>query len=236
MNITAEELKGMLDVTLLRANTTPTEVDALALAIRNEGFGQMGVNSAHIKRAVAALKGSGAKVVAPVGFPLGAVRTEVKVCETEHAMADGAVEIDMVLNVGAVVDGDLKSAEDDVRAVVKAAGGGLVKVIIETPFLTDRQKVDASRLVQAAGAAFVKTCTGFSPDPSALYEDVRLIRQTVGPNMGVKASGRVGNYFRFVAMVEAGANRMGVNLEQAREIVRGWEAEHPRSAHLTQHA
>jgi deoxyribose-phosphate aldolase len=157
------------------------------------------------------------------------VKTEIKVFEAEHALADGAAEIDMVLNIGVFLDGDFKSAEGDVRAVVKAASGALVKVIIETPFLTDRQKADASRVAQAAGAAFIKTCTGFSPDPSALYEDVRLIRRTVGPNMGVKASGRIGNYFRFAAMVEAGANRMGINLGQAREILRGWEAERSRS-------
>jgi deoxyribose-phosphate aldolase len=229
MNITAEEIKAMLDVALLPPTTTPTEVEAVALVVRNEGYGQMCVNTAHIQRAVAALKGSRAKVVAPVGFPLGAVKTEIKVFEAEHALADGAAEIDMVLNIGVFLDGDFKSAEGDVRAVVKAAGGALVKVIIETPFLTDRQKADASRVAQAAGAAFIKTCTGFSPDPSVLYEDVRLIRRTVGPNMGVKASGRIGNYFRFAAMVEAGANRMGINLGQAREILRGWEAEHPRS-------
>jgi len=221
MSITAEEIKGMLDVALLPPTTTPTEVEALALVVRSEGFGQMCVNTAHIQRAVAALKGSRAKVVAPVGFPLGAVKTEIKVFETEHALADGAVEIDMVLNLGAFLGGDFKSAEADVRAVVKGAGGALVKVIIETPFLTDKQKADASRLAQAAGAAFIKTCTGFSPDPSALYEDVRLIRQTVGPSMGVKASGRVGSYFRFAAMLEAGANRIGLSLEQAREILRG---------------
>jgi len=229
MNITAEEIKGMLDVALLPPTTTPTAVEALALVVRNEGFGQMCVNTAHIQRAVAALKGSRAKVVAPVGFPLGAVKTEIKVLETEQAIADGAAEIDMVLNLGVFLDGDFKSAEGDVRAVVSAARGAPVKVIIETPFLTDRQKADASRVAQAAGAAFVKTCTGFSPDPSALYEDIRLIRRTVGPNMGVKASGRIGNYFRFAAMLEAGANRVGLNLEQAREILHGWEAEHPRS-------
>ena len=106
----------------------------------------------------------------------------------------------------------------------RGAAGRPVKVIIETPFLTAEQKTDASRLVQAAGAAFVKTCTGFSPDPVALYEDIRLIRQTVGPEMGIKASGRVGNYFRFMTMLEAGATRVGLVLEQAREILRGWEA------------
>ena len=129
----------------------------------------------------------------------------------------------MVLNLGAFLGGDYQTAEEDVRAVVRAAAGQSVKVIIETPYLNQGQKVEATRLAQNAGAAFVKTCTGFSPDPAALYEDVRLIRQTVGPEMGVKASGRVGNYFRFLAMLEAGANRVGVNLEQAREIVRGWE-------------
>ncbi|MGC1461177.1 MAG: deoxyribose-phosphate aldolase [Terracidiphilus sp.] len=229
LNITAEEIKEMLDVAFLAPTTTPTEVEAMALVVRNEGYGQMCVNTAHIQRAAAALKGSRVKLVAPVGFPLGAVRTEIKVFEAEHALADGAAEIDMVLNIGALIDGDFKSAENDVRAVVKAADGAIVKVIIETPFLTDRQKADAAHLVQAAGASFVKTCTGFSPDPSALYEDIRLIRQTVGPNMGVKASGRIGNYFRYAAMLEAGANRIGLNLQQSREILRGWSAEHPRS-------
>jgi len=99
-------------------------------------------------------------------------------------------------------------------------------VIIEAPFLTADQKADAARLVQDAGAAFVKTCTGFSPDPVALYEDIRLIRQTVGPGMGIKASGRVGTYFRFVTMLEAGATRVGLVLEQAHEILRDWEAAH----------
>jgi deoxyribose-phosphate aldolase len=229
MNITAEEINAMLDVAMLSPTTTPTEVEALAQIVRNEGYGQICVNTTHIKRAVAALKGTRVKVVAPIGFPLGAVKTEVKVFETEQAMADGALEVDMVLNIGALLDGDLKAAESDVHAVVKAAGGAVVKVIIETPFLTERQKVDASRLIQSAGAMFVKTCTGFSPDPSALYEDIRLIRRTVGPNMGVKASGRVGNYFRFAAMVEAGANRIGLNLQQTREILSGWKAEQTRS-------
>jgi deoxyribose-phosphate aldolase len=98
-------------------------------------------------------------------------------------------------------------------------------VIIETPYLSAAQIVDASLLAQDAGAAFVKTCSGTSPDPLALFEDVRLIRQTVGPNMGIKASGRVGNYFRFTTMLEAGASRVGLILPQAREILRGWELE-----------
>ena len=225
MDITREELKKMLDVALLRPTATAAEIEALAHVVRDEGFGQICVNTLHVARAAAILRGSPAKVVACVGFPLGAVRTEVKVYEAKQAVADGAGEIDMVLNLGAFLGGDLQYAEEDVRAVVRATGAP-VKVIIETPFLSDVQKVEASRLVQAAGAAFVKTCTGFSPDPLALYEDVRLIRQTVGPQMGVKASGRVGNYFRFLAMVEAGANRVGLVLEQAREILNGWDVAH----------
>jgi len=102
----------------------------------------------------------------------------------------------------------------------------VVKVIIETAYLSTDQKVDAAKIVQEAGAAFVKTCTGFSADAVALYEDVRLLRQTVGPKMGVKASGRIRNYLRFISMVEAGANRIGLGWQQAQEIVKGWHEAH----------
>jgi deoxyribose-phosphate aldolase len=224
MEISQDQIKQMLDVALLQPTATPAQVEALAHVVRDEGFGQICVNTWHVARAVAILKGSPAKVVACVSFPMGAMKTGLKVCETEEAVADGADEIDMVLNLGAFLGGDLRYAQDDVAAVVAAAAGPPVKVIIETPFLTAEQKAGASRLVQAAGASFVKTCTGFSPDPIALYEDIRLIRQTVGPEMGIKASGRVGNYFRFMTMLEAGATRVGLVLEQAREILRGWEA------------
>lgn len=236
MDITRDEIKKMLDVALLQPIATPAQIEALAHIVRDEGFGQICVNSWHVARAAAIVKGPSAgvganppwspKIVACVSFPLGVARTEIKVCETEQAVADGADEIDMVLNLGAFLGEERRYAEDDVRAVVAAAGGRPVKVIIETPFLNADQKVDAARLVQRAGAAFVKTCTGFSPDPIALYEDIRLIRQTVGPGMGIKASGRVGNYFRFMTMLEAGANRVGLVLDQAREILKGWDAAH----------
>jgi len=224
MEITPGTIKQMLDVALLRPTATATEIEALAETVRTEGFGQICVNTNHVQRAAAALKGSSAKVVACVSFPMGAVKTATKVFETQNAIIDGAHEIDMVLNLGAFLGGELALAESDIRSVVTAASGAPVKVIIETPFLTDQQKAGAARLVQAAGASFVKTCTGFSPDPLALFEDVRLIRSVVGPNMGIKASGRVGNYFRFAAMLEAGANRIGLVLEQAQEILRGWKA------------
>lgn len=224
MNITQDEIKKMLDVALLQPTATPAQIEALAHVVREEGFGQICVNTWHVTRASAIIKDSPARVVACVSFPMGATTTKMKVCETEQAVADGADEIDMVLNLGAFLGGERRYAEDDVAAVVAAAGGRPVKVIIETPLLTADQKADAARLVQAAGAAFVKTCTGFSPDPIALYEDIRLIRQTVGSDMGIKASGRVGNYFRLTSLIEAGATRVGLILEQAREILRGWEA------------
>lgn len=225
MKITTEQIKQTLDVALLKPTATAAEIEALAKVLREEAFSFMCVNSFHTGMAAQALQGSHVKVVACVGFPQGAVKTDTKVFETVAAIADGAGEIDMVLNLGAFLGGDMKFAEADIRAVVRAAEGRPVKVIIETPFLTMRQKIEASKVVQGGGAAFVKTCTGTSPDPIALYEDVRLIRQTVGPTMGIKASGRVGNYFRFATMLEAGATRVGLVLEQAREILRGHQEE-----------
>ena len=223
MKNTTEQIKQALDVALLKPTATAAEIEALAKVLCEEGFSFMCVNSFHTATAFRALQGSKVTVVTCVGFPQGAVNTATKVFETEAAVAEGAGEIDMVLNLGALFGGDLRLAEADVRAVVRAAQGRPVKVIIETPFLSMRQKVDASKIAQAGGAAFVKTCSGTSPDPLALFEDVRLIRQTVGPTMGIKASGRVGNFFRYATMMEAGANRVGLVLEQAHEILRGCE-------------
>ena len=225
MTMTAARIKGSLDVALLKPTATTAEIESLAAVLRLEAFSFMCVNSFHAAAATRAIAGSGVTVVACIGFPQGAVTTDTKVFETAGAVADGAGEIDMVLNLGAFLGGDRAYAEADIRAVVRAAEGRPVKVIIETPFLTARQKVEASKLVQGAGAKFVKTCTGTSPDPLALYEDVRLIRQAVGPTMGIKASGRVGSHFRYAALLEAGANRFGLVLEQAREILRGLEEE-----------
>ena len=225
MKITTEQIKRTLDVALLKPTATAAEIEGLARVLREEAFRFMCVNSFHAGVAARALTGSDVVVVACIGFPQGAVTTNAKVFETAGAIADGAGEIDMVLNLGAFLGGDTKYAEADIRAVVRAGEGRPVKVIIETPFLTPRHKIEASKLVQGSGAAFVKTCTGTSPDPIALYEDVRLIRQAVGPTMGIKASGRIGSYFRYAALLEAGANRFGLVLEQAREILRGLEEE-----------
>jgi len=228
MKTTIKQIKQTLDVALLKPTATVAEIETLAKTLREEEFSYFCVNSLHTATAARALNKSKVKVVACVGFPHGTVKTSAKVFETEEAIAEGAGEIDMVLDLGALFAGNHKQAEADVRAVVQAAQGRPVKVIIETPFLNMRQKIEASKIVKAGGAAFVKTCTGASPDPLALYEDVRLIRKTVGPKMGIKASGRVGNFFRYMSMTEAGATRVGLVLEQAREILRGCEEQKGR--------
>ncbi len=226
--ITVSQIKQSLDVAHLKPTATPAEITALAKTLREEGYRFICVNSVHTALAADVLKGSKVGVVACVGFPLGAVKTAAKVFETAAAIADGATEIDMVLDLGSLFSGDLKQAEFDVREVVRAAEGRPVKVIIETPYLSMKQKVEASKIVQGGGAAFVKTCSGASPDPIALYEDIRLIRRTVGPKMAIKASGRVGNFLRYMTMLEAGADRVGLVLDQAREILRGCEEQKGR--------
>ena len=152
------------------------------------------------------------KVCTVIGFPLGATTTAVKAYETRQAIDDGATEIDMVINIGALKSGDLDAVQADIGAVVDAAhaAGALVKVIIETALLSDDEKVTACRLAQAAGAEFVKTSTGFGPG-GAKVEDVALMRRVVGPEMGVKASGGVRNYADVQAMIAAGATRIGAS-------------------------
>jgi deoxyribose-phosphate aldolase len=227
MDLTLDQVRHMLDVAQLSPTATPAEVEELAETVRREDFRFICVHSLHTKRAADILKGSKAKVVSCVGFPQGVVRSSLKALEAEGCAEDGAGEIDMVMALGALKAGDRAYVEADIRAVVMAVRPLPVKVIIETPWLSDREKVLASMIIRDAGAAFVKTCTGCSPDPIALFEDVRLIRKTVGPDFGIKASGRVGSYFRLASMVEAGATRVGLVLPQAREIIRGWEESRP---------
>ena len=226
MDIAYDRMLRMMDVAMLEPTATFSQIKSLAQAAIDEGFGQICIHSLHVKTAAEVLGQSAPKIVACVGFPMGVITSELKAAETQQAIADGAQEIDMVLSLTSFLDGDFPRAEEDIRSVVRAAGGAPVKVIIETCYLTSRQRADAARLVQTAGAAFVKTSTGFSPDPAALYEDVKLIRATVGPEMGVKAAGRIRNYHRFLSMVEAGANRIGLSLAGARESVRGWKESH----------
>ena len=170
----------------------------------------MCVNPVYIPLAARLLKGTGVKVCCVVGFPLGAIAPEQKAAEAASCAAMGAEELDMVIHVGAAKAGDWALVQRDIEGVVKAAAGHTVKVIIETCLLTDEEKVKACEAAKAAGADFVKTSTGFSTG-GATAHDIALMRKTVGPEMGVKASGGIRDYETAMAMIEAGANRIGAS-------------------------
>lgn len=208
-----EQVARMIDHTLLKPAATAADIDRLCQEARDNGFGAVCVNPVYVPRAAAALKGSDVAVATVIGFPLGANQPETKAAESRLALQQGAAELDMVINIGALKGGDLEQVERDIRAVVSEARtvpGTLVKVIIETCFLTDEEKRTACRLAQKAGADFVKTSTGFGTG-GATAEDVRLMRETVGPTMGVKASGGVRTAQDALAMIEAGATRLGTS-------------------------
>lgn len=207
-----EEVARLIDHTLLKPQATPAQVEQLCDEARRYGFASVCINPVYVRLAVKKLKGSGVAVCTVVGFPLGATTTPVKVSEARQAMADGAAEIDMVIHIGALKAGDHRAVQEDIAAVSDACheGGAVLKVIIEAVLLSDEEKVTACRLAQAAGADFVKTSTGFAGG-GATVEDVRLMRQTVGPRMGIKAAGGVRSYADVLAMVEAGATRIGAS-------------------------
>lgn len=213
-------LAGFIDHTLLKPDATLAEVDALCAEALQHRFASVCVNGVHVRRCAEILAGSPVAVCAVVGFPLGSTAPEVKVYEARRAIEDGACEVDMVLNVGALRSGDDDFVRRDVAGVVEVAHrmGATVKVILETCLLTDPEKVRACELARAAGADYVKTSTGFSKG-GATPEDVALMRRTVGPVMGVKASGGVRTPEDARRMVEAGATRIGASASVA--IVRG---------------
>jgi deoxyribose-phosphate aldolase len=202
----------LIDHTILKPDAVRDEVKAVCAEALQYGFASVCVNAFWVPLAAHELKGSSVKVCTVAGFPLGATSTAAKVAETLAALADGAREIDMVINVGALRGGETGVVESDIRAVVEAshARGAIVKVIIETALLTDDQKVLACQLAQAAGADFVKTSTGFAKS-GATVEDIALMRRTVGPTMGVKASGGIRTLEDLKAMVAAGATRIGAS-------------------------
>ncbi|KXG11330.1 Deoxyribose-phosphate aldolase 2 [Anoxybacillus sp. P3H1B] len=207
----ANQLAKMIDHTLLKANTTKEQIVQLCEEAKQYGFASVCVNPTWVAAAAELLKGTDVKVCTVIGFPLGANTPETKAFETKDAIANGATEIDMVMNIGALKDGADELVEGDIRAVVEAAKGkALVKVIIETCLLTEEEKVRACRLAVQAGADYVKTSTGFSTG-GATIEDIALMRQTVGPDMGVKASGGVRDLQGAEAMVKAGATRIGTS-------------------------
>lgn len=202
----------MIDHTLLKPDATPDQIAQLSYEARKYGFASVCINPAHVKLAADLLRGTDVKVCTVIGFPLGASAPDVKVYETETALRDGATEIDMVINIGALKGRDHTWVAKDIAGVVRAAhaAGALVKVIIETALLTDEEKVTACLLAKEAGADYVKTSTGFSGG-GATVEDVALMRRVVGPEMGVKASGGVKDFEDARHMVEAGATRIGAS-------------------------
>lgn len=206
------DVARLIDHTLLKPEATPAQVEQLCDEARSYGFASVCINPVYVKLAAERLEGSGVAVCTVVGFPLGATSAVVKVCEARRAMSDGAEEIDMVLHVGALKAGDHEAVQEDIAAVATACheGGALLKVIIEAVLLNTEEKVAACQLAKAAGADFVKTSTGFAGG-GATVEDVRLMRQTVGPQMGVKAAGGIRSYADLLAMVEAGASRIGAS-------------------------
>jgi deoxyribose-phosphate aldolase len=208
-------LAAHIDHTLLKPDATRHDVAQLCLEAKTHGFASCCINPYYVPLAAKLLRGSQVKVCTVVGFPLGATPKEVKAFEARKAIAEGATEIDMVINVGAAKAGDFDVVEDDIRAVVDAAfGHALVKVIIETALLTDEEKVRACTAARLAGADYVKTSTGFSSG-GATIEDVLLMRRTVGSDMGVKASGGVRDQETAQRMIEAGASRIGASASVA---------------------
>ncbi len=200
----------LIDHTLLKQDATPEQIIKLCEEAKEFGFMSVCVNPAYVPLAAECLKGSSVKVCTVIGFPLGMNLTRTKVEEAELAIKEGADEIDMVINVGMLKAGHDQFVEEEIRELKAVAGSKVLKVIIETCLLTDEEKVRACQLSKEAGADFVKTSTGFSTG-GANAHDVKLMRETVGPEMGVKASGGVRTHEDLLAMVEAGANRIGTS-------------------------
>ncbi len=210
MVITIEELAKMIDHTALKADTKKSKIKQLCEEALIYHFGAVCINSVHVEYAASLLKDSDVNVCCVVGFPLGASLSSVKAFEAKEAVRLGAHEIDMVMNVGALRDGDTSLVRSDIEAVVQASGDAIVKVILETGLLIDDQKREACLLAKEAGADFVKTSTGFGPMGATPY-DVRLMREAVGSSMGVKAAGGIRTFKDALIMIDAGANRLGTS-------------------------
>jgi deoxyribose-phosphate aldolase len=222
-------LAHMIDHTLLKPEATQDQIAQLCYEARKYGFASVCVNPGNAKLCTQLLKGSSVPVCVVVGFPLGATSTDVKVFETQQAIRDGAAEVDMVINVGALKSRDYELVERDIASIARAchASDTILKVIIEAALLTDEEKVVACQLAKVAGADFVKTSTGFGPGGATL-EDVTLMRRVVGPTMGVKAAGGIRTYEDVQKMIAAGASRIGASASV--KIMQ--EAHHPESSGL----
>lgn len=212
--MTRNQLAAMIDHTLLKPTATTRDIRQLCIEAMAEGFAAVCVNPAHVAYAAKILAGSRVAVCTVIGFPLGATTPSVKKKEAEEAVRNGAREVDMVINIGALREGKYDLVVADIRGVVEAVTallpGGLVKVIIETGYLNHGEKITACRLVRQAGAHYVKTSTGFGPS-GATVEDVRLLRENLPPEIGVKASGGIRTTGQALALIEAGAARLGTS-------------------------
>ncbi len=208
----ARELAGMIDHTLLKPDASQDQIAQLCYEARKYGFAAVCVNPTNVKLAAQLLKGSPVAVCTVVGFPLGATPTEVKAYEAQKAIDDGATEVDMVINIGALKSKDYDLVARDIATLARVchASGSILKVIIETALLTDEEKVMACQLAKAAGADYVKTSTGFGPG-GATAEDVALMRRVVGPQMGIKAAGGIRSFEDAQSMMAAGATRIGAS-------------------------
>jgi deoxyribose-phosphate aldolase len=220
----AGEVASLIDHTLLKPDATAAEIDKLCREAAEFHFATVCVNPTWVAYCARVLRGSGVGVCSVVGFPLGATTPDVKQYETRRAIFDGATEIDMVLNIGALKSGDLRLVEQDIEAVTSPCrqSGVVSKVIIEAALLSDEEKVAASTLTKAGGADFVKTSTGFGPG-GATIADVMLMRRVVGDTVGVKAAGGVRDLEQMKAMVAAGASRVGASAGV--RIVKEWRGE-----------
>ena len=210
LSLTREELASYIDHTLLKPEASREQIRAVCNEAKQYHFASVCVNSCWVPLIAEELKGSGVSVCCVIGFPLGASLSSVKAFEAREAVAAGAQEIDMVVNIGAVKSGDWELVREDIAAVNAAKGTAKLKVIIETCLLTDEEKVRVCQIAKEVGADFVKTSTGFSTGGATVH-DVELMRKTVGPEMGVKASGGVRTLADALAMIEAGASRLGAS-------------------------
>jgi len=214
MKITKEQLAGMIDHSLLKPQSTREDLKTLCREAVAHGFKAVCVNPVHVADAATLLQGENPLVCSVVGFPFGTHTPAAKAAETAEVIRLGAREVDMVLRVGALKEGRDDEAEEDIAAVVRAAGGCPVKVILETCYLTEEEKVRGCLLAVKAGAAFVKTSTGYG-SAGATVADLRLMRKTVGDEIGVKAAGGIRTLADALAMIDAGANRIGASASVA---------------------
>ena len=202
------KISKYIDHTVLAADADLKKIEKLCAEAKEYDFASVCVNTCWVEKCAELLKGTDVNVCTVVGFPLGAMSTEAKAYEANWAVKHGATEVDMVLNVGFIKSGMVKEAEDDIRAVKKATEGKLLKVILETCLLTDEEKKLACEISMKAGADYVKTSTGFSKGGATVH-DVELMRAVVGDKLGVKASGGIRDYETAMAMIKAGASRLG---------------------------